>query len=150
MKWINAIGLVLQFTSFWLAAPELLGQNTLRRFEGGLKRFITLLPLALIWIIILAYGLTFSILGIMKGLEGGKTGRMDYSFFIPLIICTCLYFIFIFFNKKIRYYLDTKLSQPLTQRLINNNETRKNLLIVGALIFTAGFFMQLIVILLGE
>jgi hypothetical protein len=150
MKWINAVGLILQFVSFWLAAPELLGQNTLRRFENGLKRFITLLPLALIWIIIIAYGFTFSILGILKGLEGGKTGNMDYSFFIPLIICTCLYFIFMLFNKKIRIFLNSKVARPLAQKLINNNETRKNLLMVGAILFTMGFCMQLTVILLGE
>ena len=28
MKWVNAIGLLLQFIAFWLAAPELLFQVT--------------------------------------------------------------------------------------------------------------------------
>ena len=41
------------------------------------------------------------------------------------------------------------LQNPLTEALINNNQSRKNALIVGAVIFTLGFLMQLFVIVLN-
>ena len=149
MKWINAIGLILQFLSFWLAAPELLGEATLKRFEAGLRKFIALMPVIIITIIVLGYGLFFGITGILKGIKASKEGIADqefYSFLIATIIATIFYFILMFRYKKILSWLDLKYAKPLTETLITNNQTRKNALIVGAIIFTTGFLMQLFVI----
>ena len=35
---LNRVGLILDFLSFWLAAPEILGEDRLRAVEATLKR----------------------------------------------------------------------------------------------------------------
>lgn len=148
MKWVNAIGLLLQFIAFWLAAPELLGEPTLRRFEKGLKKFVTLLPMIIIWVVILGYGITSLILSLMKGLDAAKNGTTESdmnAFYIKLAVVSGLYFIFIAFYKRIKIGLETKLAQPLVEKLINNTETRKQALILGAVLFSVGFLLQFIV-----
>ena len=150
MKWVNAIGLLLQFIAFWLAAPELLGEPTLRRFEKGLKKLVTQLPMIIIWLVILGYGLTSLILSLVKGLDAAKNGTSTESmttFYITLGIASGLYFIFMIFYKRIKKALETKLAQPLVEKLINNTETRKQSLILGAILFSVGFFMQFIVVI---
>lgn len=148
MKWVNAIGLLLQFIAFWLAAPELLGENTLRRFEKGLKKLVSLLPLIIIWTVILTYGITSLVTSIVKGLDAAKNGTSTESltsFYIILGVATFLYFLFMIFYKRIKKGLETKLAQPLVEKLINNTETRKQALILGAVFFSIGFMMQFIV-----
>ncbi len=152
MKWINSFGLILQFLAFWFAAPELLGAATLQRFEAGLQKLIARLPVFLILIVVLAYGVTFTVLGVTKGIEAGKNGIevSEYrSYIITMAVCSLLYLFFIIFYKRIKNWLEVKVAQPLTQRLIHNNETRKAALVTGAFLFTLGFIMQLIVVLLS-
>jgi hypothetical protein len=148
MKWVNAIGLLLQFVAFWLAAPELLGEPTLRRFEKGLKKLVTLLPMIIIWVVILGYGVTSLILSLMKGFDAATNGTTTESltaFYIKLGVATIVYFIFMVFYKRIKKGLETKLAQPLVEKLINNTETRKQSLILGAMLFSLGFIMQFVV-----
>lgn len=149
MKWVNAIGLLLQFVAFWLAAPELLGEPTLRRFEKGLKKLVTQLPMIIIWIVILGYGVTSLVISLLKGWDAAKNGTSAESmtaFYITLGIASGLYFIFMIFYKRIKKGLETKLAQPLVEKLINNTETRKQSLILGAVLFSLGFMLQFIVI----
>lgn len=151
MKWINALALILQFLSFWLAAPELLGETTLKRFESGLRKFIAALPVIIFSMIALGYGLFFGISGIITGIKASKEGVVDqdyFSFMITMAVATILYFILVFRYKKFINWIDLKYAKPITEALINNNQSRKNALIIGAIIFTLGFLMQLFVILL--
>lgn len=151
MKWINALGLILQFLSFWLAAPELLGETTLKRFETGLRKFIAALPVLVFTLIALGYGLYFGISGTLKGIRARQEGVPDQDFLpfmLSMAIATILYFILVFKYKKFISWIDLKYAKPITEALINNNQSRKNALIVGAIIFTVGFLMQLFVIVL--
>lgn len=146
MKWLNITGMVLQFLAFWFAAPELLGAETLRRFEKGLQKFIAKIPLFVTLAVMAAYGVTFLVMSLMKGIEGGKRGMEAseiISFYIILGTCTLVYFVFILFYKRINKWLDTKIAQPLTHRLIHSNETRRTALLTGALLFTTGFLLSL-------
>lgn len=151
MKWVNAIGLLLQFIAFWLAAPELLGEPTLRRFEKGLKKLVTQLPIIIIWIVVLGYGITSISLSLIKGLDAAKNGITVESltqFYILLGIFSFLYILFMVFYKRIKKGLETKLAQPLVEKLINNTETRKQALILGAVLFSVGFILQFVVVLI--
>lgn len=152
MKWLNALGLLLQFLAFWFAAPELLGAATLKRFESGLRRFIRRIPMLIGLCIILSYALYFGIQGFMKGLEASENGVQHseiYSFYIQLGIAFIVYIVFMIFYKRIIQWMDLKLAQPLTEMLINNNQTRKISLIIGAVFFSIGFLLQFFVILLN-
>lgn len=49
----------------------------------------------------------------------------------------------VFFYKRLQVYLQANVAEPLIEKLINNNQTRKAALILGALFFTVGFVAQL-------
>jgi hypothetical protein len=151
MKWINAIGMLLQFLSFWFAAPELLGDTKLKAFEKGLKNFIASIPMILIIMIITIFSISFSLSGIIKGMNASREGISDselYSFYIILFFAIIIYLIFITYYRKIHAWLIVHLAQPLSYKLINQQSTRKSALIVGAILFTIGFLCQFILVLL--
>ena len=118
MKWINALGLILQFLSFWLAAPELLGETTLKRFEAGLRKFISSIPIIIFSIIAFCYGLYFGIAGTMKGIKAsqeGQTIQEYYSFYILMCLATILHLILVFRYKKVIAWLDVKFAKPINR-----------------------------------
>jgi hypothetical protein len=47
VKVLNLLGVVLEFLSFWFAAPEILGEERLRALERGLEKGMKQLPNAL-------------------------------------------------------------------------------------------------------
>ncbi|MBO6515983.1 MAG: hypothetical protein JJ975_05465 [Bacteroidia bacterium] len=152
MKWLSAVGLIFQFVAFWFAAPELLGAATLKRLEVGIRRFATLAPLIIILLIIFGYGLTF--LGIaaynMYVLsETGEAAINPKTYFIYMGLFTALYLAIMLNYKRVRRFLEHRVGEPLTQRIINSSETRKTALFVGAILFTLGFLLQLLAVLLS-
>tara|TARA_B110000046_G_scaffold183520_1_gene219774 strand:+ start:660 stop:848 length:189 start_codon:yes stop_codon:yes gene_type:complete len=58
-----------------------------------------------------------------------------------------VYFIFIFASKRIQRWLAKTVADPLIDKLIDQGETRKNALIIGAVLFTVGFLVQTLSIL---
>lgn len=151
MKWLNATGLLLQFLSFWFAAPEILGDGFLKRMQVGLKSFVTKLSVLVVIVVVLGYGLTFSVMGILKGMNATETPVTNYEmvqYYIAFGLATLLYLIFIFNYKKIRAFIDSRLAGPLIEKLILNADLRKNALITGAILFTLGFLAQFMAILL--
>lgn len=153
MKWLNLTGLLLQFLAFWFAAPELLGQATLKRFENGLRKLITATPMILLMVVVAVFSLGFGIVGFFKGLNASKTGMHNQEYFrflITLGVGTLFYALFIFNFKKIKSYIDQHIARPLLEQLINNNQTRTTALIVGAIFFTSGFLCQFISTLIGN
>ena len=55
--WINRLGIVLEFLSFWLAAPEILGEERLRGLERRLEEGLRMLPkVARVAVVVLAVG----------------------------------------------------------------------------------------------
>ena len=44
MEWLNRIGMILGFVSFWLVAPEFIGEERLKRWEERLEAFIARVP----------------------------------------------------------------------------------------------------------
>ena len=55
--WVNRVGIVLEFLSFWLAAPEILGEERLRALERRVEKGIMKLPM----ILLLAVGLVLTV-----------------------------------------------------------------------------------------
>jgi hypothetical protein len=60
--WVNRVGIVLEFLSFWLAAPEILGEERLRALERGAEKGMLLLPLVALTLIILPTALALAIM----------------------------------------------------------------------------------------
>ncbi len=41
MDWLHRVGMILNFLSFWFAAPELLGEDRMKKWEGyGVERVV--------------------------------------------------------------------------------------------------------------
>ena len=152
MKLLTAIGLISQFIAFWFAAPELLGESALKRMQTGIQKLVTWIPIIVSLVVILGYGLTFIFISGYNAYQMSKNGEAvidPTKYFVAMAIFTSLYMVFIFRYKKIKAYLENKVAIPLTQKLLHSNETRKNALIIGALLFTIGFIAQLLAVLLA-
>lgn len=152
MKWINALGMLLQFISFWMAAPELLGESNLKRFEKGLRNTLTLFPIVLLGLLIATYGILFLIRGIYLGIKGGFQGIESsemHSFYWAIGISTFLYIMLILYFKRIRQFLERNISIPLTRKLLEDQQLRKSSLIMAAILLSIGFMMQFLVLILS-
>lgn len=148
MKWLNILGMVLQFLSFWCAAPELLGEATMKRLESGMTRFVARIPVIIVFGGMMAYALTIGLFGAFEGLSAGRGGEPlvgMWQYFLLLGALMVLYFAFMFFHKRILSLLERRLAQPLVHRLVENPDARRKALMLGAVLLTAGFLMQLIV-----
>lgn len=151
MKWLIAFGMFLQFISFWLAAPEIMGDGALKRLNQFLKNMVSNFSLIVLTILITAYALIFSIKGILTGMkasEGTITGNQINNYFISLIVATVAYMFFMFRYKKIKLWLDEKIAVPLVNKFTYDERFRRNSLLTGALLFTFGFLIQIFILLL--
>ncbi|MEZ4722839.1 MAG: hypothetical protein R2813_13280 [Flavobacteriales bacterium] len=136
---------MLQFSAFWFAAPELLGELTLKRFEHGLKKLVTMLPFILVISIVLLFGFGLGSYGIYMGLKGasGQLQEQEFTqYYILMGGSFLVYGVFMVFYKKIQNWIGNHVSNPLIERLINQSEIRKQALIIGAILFTLGFILQ--------
>ena len=152
MKALNIVGLICQFIAFWFAAPELLGENTLKRMQNGIQKLVTFIPIAVTLVVVLGYGLTFIGISAFNAYKMAQTGEAVINptkYFVAMGIFTVLYMLFIIRYKKIKAYLETHVAIPLTYKLLHNSEVRKNALIIGAILFTVGFLAQLTAAILG-
>ncbi|WBX70310.1 hypothetical protein [Tenacibaculum retecalamus] len=133
IKTINIVSLCLQFLSFWLAAPEILGTAWLQKAEAIIKRTIMKIPNIILMFISLIIGHFFA------------NGIHKYE--IRTVIFFGIIFVFVLvFSKKMRTLLNEKISTPLLEKLIINDSFRFTLLKTAALMFTVGFILQIIAI----
>jgi len=136
-----------------MAAPELLGETTLKRFEAGLRKIIRLIPMLVSMAIILTFSIGMATNGILQGIraneEGGVSEEDIIQYFIFVGTVFLIYAVFLFFYKKLNRWLDQRIALPLTNKLVHNNETRKNALLIGAILFTTGFLLQLVAVVIG-
>ena len=151
MKWLNVLGLIFQFFAFWFAAPELLGGDTLKRFEKGLISFVSKMPSILLALLAIVFGTGMSIFGIQQGIsatENNASNMIGIMIFILVISAVTMAY-FIFFSRRTQHWMQRRYAQPFIEKLIQNGESRKSALIIGAILFTVGFILQLMVALLS-
>lgn len=148
IKWLNILGLVLQFIAFWLAAPELLGVEALKRFETGLVKIISQLPGLLFGFVGFSVGLGMGAYGFYTGMHGDREQVFSSMYLMAGVMAVYVLFM-VFFYKRLQVYLQRNVAEPLIEKLINNNQTRKAALVLGALFFTVGFLAQLVAVALA-
>lgn len=134
MKWINVLGMTLQFISFWFAAPEILGEEKLKHYEEKLKHYISNLPT-------LIFGVPGIILiGTLLSSDSDKSEIPAPVIFIILAIV---------FRKKLQAKLEAKVIKPFLDRLIESEDKRQDYLRIAAMLFTAGFVCSIVAAILG-
>lgn len=148
MKWLNILGMVLQFLSFWCAAPELLGEPAMKRLEQGMTRFVARIPVILVFGGMLLYAALMASFGVYEGVAAGRGGAttMDLGRYAVILGLACVVYVgFLLFHKRILRFLETALAQPLVHHLVASADARRNGLFLGAILLTTGFLLQLIV-----
>lgn len=146
MKWLTVLGLTFQFVAFWFAAPELLGENALKRMQAGIQKLVTWIPILFTLLVVLGYGFTFVGISLYNTYKMAQTGEVfidPTKYFVSLGVFTSIYMVFIFRYKKISKWLENNVAIPLTDKILNSSTTRKNALVVGAILFTLGFLIQI-------
>ncbi|MBI1306808.1 MAG: hypothetical protein GC181_09355 [Bacteroidetes bacterium] len=150
MKWLNLAGLTLQFLAFWFAAPELLGESTMKRLENGLIRLVSSLPVILIAGGAIVFGVFMAIAGVRFGLEAGREGAENLNLMFVILgvsVISTLYFAL--FSAKTTRWMKRKYATPLINKLIASEQFRKTALQLGAVLFSVGFVLQFVVMLLS-
>lgn len=151
MKWLTILGLTFQFVAFWFAAPELLGEKALKRMQNGIQKLVTWIPIIFTLLVVLGYGLTFIGISLYNAYSMAQDGEvvMDITkYFVSLIVFTIIYVVFIIYHKKISKWLENRVAIPLTHKILHSSTMRKNALVIGAVLFTLGFLLQIAVALL--
>ncbi|MCG1037224.1 hypothetical protein [Polaribacter sargassicola] len=134
IKILSILSISLQFLSFWLAAPEILGGEWLKKTESFIRSGIMVIPSIILGIIGMIIGFLLD--------EG--VGSLNLKLLIPIIL---FFILIIIFYKKIKVWLDQKISKPILNKLIINDSFRFTLLRFAAILFTLGFFLQIITII---
>jgi hypothetical protein len=124
--WLNRIGLILGFFSFWLAAPEFIGEERLRSWEKRLGKLIAV-----------GFPLMVTVAGLIVG------GTQDSSFAKAHPVWFAMAFIPLM-GLLIAWRLQNLLAEWIVAKLTNDAHVRRSALALGAGLFTVSFVLQLI------
>ena len=150
---LNRIGILLNFFSFFLAAPEVFGEERLRQylsrstgwFIAGIASFVlTLLSLGVVFIVLI---FIFNIHRIVSNdivttittVYGVSTYPVSALLLIMLLIFLGLAFVFFIFLRTNRRFVNT-----ISQYLVANGQLRQRLFKLGVVLFVIGNVLQLI------
>ena len=133
IKIFTLLGLILQFVAFWMAAPEILGADWLKKTEEMIRKAINQLPQLILAVLGMAMGVMFY--------------HSMSSFFVFVVVIMIIILLLIFY-KKVEKLLDEKISKPLVNKLIINETFRFTLLKFAALFFTLGFLIQIALVII--
>ena len=140
MAWLNRIGLFLTFISFWLAAPEILGEQKLRRlYELGISGFLFVfynLFLNAIYVVAIII-----ILFVWSSAIGKEVADSGSRMAIALVIAIGISYLATFALNRI---IERVIVKPLLLKLADSGKLRRHLLLTGATVFTFGFILQFI------
>lgn len=141
---VNRIGMVLEFFSFWFAAPELLGEERLRRlrdsFGRGIKALPSLTAKILYWILVLSLPVILIVVFWRR-----VSAYVNWSLRHPLLeevtdlLLTVLAIAVEVYTFK---FLSRYVAEPILTKLADNNRLRQHSLVLAAVLFVVGFIFQ--------
>jgi hypothetical protein len=145
--WLNWIGLIFGFFSFWFAAPEFIGEKRLKEWEMRLANTARLVPQAFF-----ALGVVAIIVGIVAILVGvyllrkGTNSLHDNSTLINGMMYPIGLLMAVFGVGMVAkmYPIVRRAFLKLFTILANDEQQRQRSLFIGAVLFTASFLMQAI------
>jgi hypothetical protein len=126
---LNRAGLALGFVSFWFAAPEFIGEDRLRSWEQALASGFKAAWIALT-VVLLVLPLTLFGAWVRMAIKAHRLVEVPVSFIV-------VYLVLIFWGP-----LDRRV-QNLLQKLADNSRLRQNAFVIGAVLFTVSFVLQL-------
>ena len=154
-KELEILALVLQFISFWFAAPEIVGERILKKLEAWFVNGIKIIVNIIIGSFFLFIVYRSYVSGKVLGRWMGKQSPVFAVVICSVILATIL--IIIIFRKRLMA-ADKKFTnityqrvvRPFFDMLIKKEDLRLRSLALGAILFTIGFALQIFVILVKE
>jgi hypothetical protein len=137
-KNLNLLIDLMEFLSFWMVAPEFLGESRMRNLENRVMKLEVYMP-----------GLVFGLSGVLTGIFFSEVGsRLNEVSWWKYLVFTFLgiYFTVItVFQIRIRNYLSGKVFGPFFKELSDSGVFRQKLLKAGVFLFTLSFLLKLVV-----
>ncbi len=129
--WLDRVGLLAQFISFWLIAPEFIGSERMQKLGKAMAIFLSksLFLVITAGILVLAWSLTFR-----EGIHWFHRASLALLFSSVVLIPKIL-----FYRQFKKVWLP-----KLISHLTSDDEFRKGLFIVGGGLFTLGTMLQII------
>lgn len=139
--------MLFQFISFWLAAPEIIGDKNLKRMQDMIKNLFSNLSVIILSVLVPGYALLFKFNGAMKGLESSSSGITPGRYYSTVLVAMMLYMIFTLRFKYIKLWIDNRISSPLPEKHIHYNRLHRKSLVSSTYLFTTVFLIQFLIIL---
>jgi hypothetical protein len=147
--WLNRIGVLLEFFSFWLVAPEFLGEERLKRMEAWMERGLAVLPslpvalVLLVWFLLLTGPLPLLVF------PGAAQRFMDWVDTLPLGMAGYMVLVLVAMAVLLPIAVATtsaleRALTPLLHSLARDEQIRVRVLWLGVMILTIGTFLQFI------
>jgi len=136
--WVNRVGIVLEFLSFWFAAPEILGEGRLRALEQRVEQGIRVLP----WVALGVMGAVGMILQVVFALIAKSWSRRTAN--VACVVAMVATFWYCMRMATVVGKLRLKVVPSLLHVLADEESIRQRSLAVGAVLFVVGFLLQLI------
>jgi hypothetical protein len=144
--WLNRVGLILGFLSFWFAAPEFIGVERLRKWEYVLAKVISKFPLkgvpifmASFYAGILAIAFFFDFADRMSDFVYNFVGSRQVSLVFFFVLLLAIPVAVVIVLRRLLNMLPT-----IVSKLANDANVRQTALFIGAVLFTVSFLLQLI------
>lgn len=156
IKWLSVTSLILQYASFWLAAPEILGEKRMHSLERGLAATVVAVPRFVIifggWIpafvgSTLIVAKIYNHFGLLPLFQRGSSRSLWLDSFLGLLLLVAAYGS-AWLAINIAGNVANWATAPLIRKLANDSPFRERCLIVGAIIFTIALILQLLVVFL--
>jgi hypothetical protein len=149
--WVNRGGIMLEFLSFWFAAPEILGEERLRALERKVERGIRVLSNRPRWMtlgVAVAVGMVLVRLGdpMIRCIESAVSavasrvvGKVAGDILV-FVLGAVLGWVWQALMPK----LQDRVLSPLLKILADDERIRQRSLAVGAVLFVVGFLLQFV------
>jgi hypothetical protein len=148
VKALNLLGIVLEFLSFWFAAPEILGERRLRAIERRLEKGIEKSPLTLLWVAMVAalalmWVVTMAMCWVtLRLMLVGMTPVDVLANVLAVVVMALLPMCVLSAALTVAIKLQEKVVPPLLRVLADDERIRQRSLVVGAVLFMIAFLCQ--------
>jgi hypothetical protein len=150
IPWVSRLAIILNFLSFWLVAPEFIGEERLQKIERKLKSgFVFALPTT-IWLLVLPcvtlgalFLFLFLLFAVLAVFFHYPSLRVDGPFLDALVAVFTV--LAVIFANRSRRWADQKIAKPLLAKLVNDDDARRRYLVTGILMFILGHALQFLI-----
>jgi hypothetical protein len=163
--WLNRIGLLTGFFSFWFAAPELIGEQRLKEWAMALARVVPsgaqkateAIRITLFVIIGLSvYAIAVCIVGVCMSYHSVRSHDDSRGSLICVSIGTAIVTVMALFIavrarrlvRGVNGYVNRK-AISIISRLANDSQRRQTSLFIGAWLFIISFIVQMLATVTG-